>query len=97
MTILTIQMDDDLKIRAENYFSGWGLDMESAINMIVRKAVNEDKIPFTIIDSDDFSDVSDDEYFKNPANIADIKLSLRQLHEGKVVEKTMEELRAYEE
>ena len=97
MTSLTIQMDDDLREKAESYFSGWGLDMESAINLIIRKTINEDKTPFELIDSDDFSNVSDDEYFKHPENITALKLSLRQLREGKVIEKTLEELKSYEE
>jgi DNA-damage-inducible protein J len=45
---VTIRVDKELKKRAENLFSHLGMNMTTAINIFLRKAVDEEAIPFTI-------------------------------------------------
>lgn len=45
---ITIRVDKDLKERAENLFIRLGMNMSTALNVFLRKAVNEDAIPFAI-------------------------------------------------
>ena len=45
---VTIRVDKDLKESAENLFSRLGMNMSTALNVFLRKAVKEDAIPFTV-------------------------------------------------
>ena len=45
---VTIRVDKDLKDRAESLFDMLGLNMTTAINVFLRKAVVEEAIPFFI-------------------------------------------------
>ena len=45
---VTIRVDRDLKNRAESLFDRLGLNMTTAMNVFLRKAVDEEAIPFAI-------------------------------------------------
>jgi addiction module RelB/DinJ family antitoxin len=45
---VTIRVDKDLKDNADSLFERLGLNMSVAFNMFLRKAVNEDAIPFPV-------------------------------------------------
>jgi addiction module RelB/DinJ family antitoxin len=45
---VTIRVDKDLKERAESLFDQLGLNMSTALNIFLRKAVDEKAIPFSI-------------------------------------------------
>ena len=45
---VTIRVDRELKKNAESLFERLGLNMSVAFNMFLRKAVNEDAIPFPV-------------------------------------------------
>ena len=45
---VTIRVDKDLKERAEILFDRLGMNMSTALNVFLRKAVDEEAIPFTI-------------------------------------------------
>ena len=45
---VTIRVDRDLKEQAENLFDRLGLNMSTALNVFLRKAVDESAIPFPI-------------------------------------------------
>lgn len=45
---VTIRVDKDLKERAESLFNRLGMNMSTALNVFLRKAVIEDGIPFAI-------------------------------------------------
>lgn len=47
-TSLTIRMNSDVKQKAQVLFSELGLDMSTAINLFLRQAVREQRIPFEI-------------------------------------------------
>jgi len=45
---VTIRVDKDLKERAEVLFDRLGMNMSTALNVFLRKAVDEEAIPFAI-------------------------------------------------
>lgn len=45
---VTIRMDQELKKKAEELFDELGLNLSSAINIFIRQAVREQRIPFSI-------------------------------------------------
>jgi len=45
---VTIRVNKDLKERAEILFDRLGMNMSTALNIFLRKAVDEEAIPFTI-------------------------------------------------
>jgi len=47
-TRVTVRVDKDLKESADSLFDRLGLNMSVAFNMFLRKAVNEDAIPFPV-------------------------------------------------
>ena len=88
MAQLNIRIDDEIKARADLLFDDLGLNMSTAINLFVRQAVREGGIPFEITTKTD--------PFYSAANQARILEGIRQLENGQVVVKTMEELEAME-
>ena len=47
-TSMNIRMDKDIKKQAQELFSKFGLDMTTAINMFLRQAIREQRIPFEV-------------------------------------------------
>ena len=47
-TRVTVRVDKELKESADSLFDRLGLNMSVAFNMFLRKAVNEDAIPFQV-------------------------------------------------
>lgn len=45
---ITVRVDKNLKESAENLFNRLGMNMSTALNIFLRKAVNEDAIPFAV-------------------------------------------------
>ena len=45
---VTIRVDKDLKTQAEGLFERLGMNMSTALNVFLRKAVDENAIPFVI-------------------------------------------------
>jgi len=45
---VTIRVDKDLKARAESLFERLGMNMTTALNVFLRKAVDEAAIPFVV-------------------------------------------------
>ncbi|MCL2760127.1 MAG: type II toxin-antitoxin system RelB/DinJ family antitoxin [Desulfuromonadales bacterium] len=87
-TNLNIRIDKELKEQAENFFSELGLNMSSAFNIFVRQSLRQGKIPFEL------SIVADP--FYSHANMAVLRKSIKEANKGKVVTKTLKELRAME-
>lgn len=48
MATITIRVDDKTKQQAEELFNNLGLNLTSAINMFIRKAIAEQGIPFEV-------------------------------------------------
>jgi DNA-damage-inducible protein J len=87
-TNLNIRIDRELKERAEVFFADLGMSMTTAFNIFVRQSLRQGKIPFEIIGTVD--------PFYSAANMRVLEQSVRELHEGKTVVKTLDELRAME-
>ena len=47
-TSTNISIDTDIKIKAQELFADFGLDLSTAINMFLRQSVRENAIPFNI-------------------------------------------------
>ena len=47
-TTITIRTDKAVKKKAQRLFSDMGLDMSTAMNMFLRKSVEENAIPFEV-------------------------------------------------
>ena len=47
-TKITMRMDEDLKLQAEELFADLGLNMTSAFTIFIKQAIREQRIPFTI-------------------------------------------------
>ena len=45
---VTVRVDRDLKASADNLFERLGMNMTTAINVFLRKAVNDNAIPFPV-------------------------------------------------
>ena len=73
---VTIRVDRELKERAEKLFNHLGMNMTTALNVFLRKAVDEGAIPFTIIFKGNelrYSDIPNRELFlrKKAAQMAE--------------------------
>ena len=85
-TLVNVRMDEDVKKSMEETCKELGITMSTAFNIFARKMCREKRIPF---------DVSIDPFYSK-SNIKAIEESVKQLEEGKVVAKTLEELEAIE-
>ena len=90
MTSLTVRIDEDVKKEAESLFNNLGFSMSSAVNVFFRQAIREKAIPFQIKASGKY-----DEYF-NEYNMKILEESASQIKAGKIVTKTIAELKAME-
>lgn len=48
ITTINVNVDKDVKEQANTLFNSLGLNMSTAINMFLRKAINEGGIPFEV-------------------------------------------------
>lgn len=85
-TTVNVRMDADLKREFDKVCNDLGLTMTTAVTILAKKMTREKRIPF---------EVSMDPFYSE-SNIAAIRHSLKQLEEGKVITKTLEELEAME-
>lgn len=86
-TLVNIRIDEDVKKSMEETCKELGITMSAAFNIFARKMSREKRIPF---------EVSIDPFYSE-SNIKALKESIKQLEEGKIVEKTMKELEAMED
>ena len=84
MAQLNIRLDDPVKEQAEALFEQMGLTMSAAVTLFLRQVILRGAIPFKITAHGD--------PLYNPANIARIKESIEQFKQGRIVEKSLEEL-----
>ena len=47
---VTIRLDREVKENAEKMFNGFGMNLSTAINIFIRQALRQRKIPFEIYD-----------------------------------------------
>ena len=87
-TILSVRMDSEVKKEFDALCADVGMTASTAINLFAKAFIRERKLPFEIKASDSF-------YAKS--NVDYLQKSIKQLDEGKVVVKTIDELRKKEE
>ena len=85
-TLINFRIDKTTKKQMEKICNELGITMSTAFNIFAKKMIREKRIPF---------DVSIDPFYSK-SNIEAIEKSIEQLNDGKVVEKTMEELEVME-
>lgn len=85
---ITAKVDAEDKRRFDLFCSNVGLDPSTVINLFVKSVLREHRLPIEVS--------QDPDPFYSEANQTHIQKSLRQIREGKVVVKTMEELEAME-
>ena len=85
-TSINIRMDEELKKSFEDVCQQLGLNMTTAITIFAKKMSREKRIPFEVsIDS-----------FYSMSNMEALKESIKELKNGKVVTKTLDELNEME-
>lgn len=81
-TLVNFRIDETTKKQMEQVCSELGITMSTAFNIFAKKVIREKRIPF---------DVSIDPFYSE-SNIKALSKSIKELEEGKVVVKSMEEL-----
>ncbi len=85
-TLINFRIDETTKKQMEQVCNELGITMSTAFNIFAKKMIREKRIPF---------DVSIDPFYSE-SNMKALSKSIKELEEGKVVVKTMEELEAME-
>ena len=81
-TTVSIRMDDTLKKDFDSICNDLGITMSTAVIILAKKMTREKRLPF---------EVSIDPFYSE-SNINALNESIKQMHEGKTVTKTLEEL-----
>ena len=84
-TTLSVRMEADVKSQLEALCADVGMTTSTAINMFARAFIRERRLPFDVVASDPFF---------SETNMKYLQMSIKQLDEGRVVVKTMDELEA---
>ncbi len=85
-TLVNFRIDEETKKEMEKVCDELGMTVTTALNIFIKKMTREKRIPF---------DVSIDPFYSK-SNMKAINESIKELEEGKVVVKTLEELEAME-
>ena len=94
---LTIQIDDNLKEKGEAVFSRFGLNFTEALNLFVRKSVEEDKIPFEsedVFDLDGPYTEEEEALLYSPENVTEILERVKRLDAGEGITFEWDEFKA---
>lgn len=83
-TLVNFRIDEKTKKEMEKVCEELGMTVTTALNIFIKKMIREKRIPF---------DVSIEPFYSEN-NMKAIDESIKQLKEGKVIVKTMEELEA---
>ena len=86
-TLVNVRMDKEVKEEMESTCIELGMTMSTAFNIFARKMAREKRIPF---------DVSIDPFYSEN-NIKALNKSDKQLKEGKIITKTLNELKELED
>ena len=80
MAQINLRVEDDVKARAEKMFDEIGLSMSTAINIFLKTAIRENRIPF---------ELSADPFYSRE-NIAELERRVENIKSGKSVLKEHE-------
>lgn len=82
MAQISLRIDDEIKRNAEKVCDAIGISMSTAITIYLKKLGREHRIPF---------ELSADPFYSE-SNMAYLAEAIAEVEQGKVVQKTMEEL-----
>ena len=85
-TLINFRIEENTKKELENICNELGITMSTTFNIFAKKVIREKRIPF---------DFSIDPFYSD-SNQNALQESIKQLEEGNVVAKTMEELKEME-
>lgn len=85
-TLVNFRIDEETKKEMEKVCDELGMTVTTALNIFIKKMTREKRIPF---------DVSIDSFYSK-SNMKVINESIKELEDGKVIVKTLEELEAME-
>jgi DNA-damage-inducible protein J len=88
MTTVSLRIEDKMKKDLDDMCAEMGMNITTFFMIYAKRALRDRKIPFEIIAPRD--------PFYSKENMDCIKESKQQIAEGKIVQKTMEELEAME-
>lgn len=86
-TMVNFRMDSDLKKSMEQVCKDMGMSMTTAFTIFATKVSREKRIPF---------EISADPFYSE-SNMAYLRQSIDNAKQGRVIEKTIEELEAMED
>lgn len=86
MTTISLRMDDETKRELDEMCEAMGMNISTFYMIYTKKALRDRRIPFEIEAPAD--------PFYSEKNMSQLRKSLKQAEQGKVVVKTMEELEA---
>nr|WP_295308789.1 type II toxin-antitoxin system RelB/DinJ family antitoxin [uncultured Blautia sp.] len=86
MTTISLRMDDETKKELDEMCEAMGMNISTFYMIYTKKALRDRRIPFEIEAPAD--------PFYSEKNMSQLRKSLKQAEQGKVVVKTMEELEA---
>ena len=89
MTTVSLRIEDKMKQELDDMCAEMGMNITTFFMIYAKRALRDRKIPFEIIAPRD--------PFYSKENMQCIKESKQQIAEGKIVQKTMEELEAMED
>jgi DNA-damage-inducible protein J len=87
MSTVTVRVDQKTKETAAKIFDELGLDVSTAVRMFLKQTANRGELPM---------DLRQQDPFYGEANLDELRRRAQALDEGKVIVKTLDELRAYE-
>ena len=86
MAQLNIRMDDDMKRDADKLFKKLGMNLSTAVTVFISQSLREGGIPFEVkVDP-----------FYSESNKKHLRKAIKQLDEGKGIEKSWDDLLAAE-
>ena len=89
MTTISLRFDDELKKQLDETCDAMGMNLTTFFMIYAKKALRERKIPFEI------EALADP--FYSESNLTQLQKAGRQIAQGKVIEKTMDELEIMED
>ena len=88
MTTISLRFDDDMKRELDEMCDEMGMNLTTFFMIYAKKALRERRIPFEIAAPAD--------PFMSDSNMAQIRKAIKQVEDGRVVVKSMDELEAME-
>ena len=83
---INVRVELEAKLQFEDFCRQIGMSMSTAINVFIKAALREKKIPFEL--------AAEPDPFYSEENMKRLERSIKQLEDGQVVTKTIDELQA---